>query len=101
MFDTVPFTIQEGNFGGHDITVFALSTCGFWKRALAYLKERNVAFRYVYMDLLPEDKKQEVKDTLRKTFRNSLLYPYLIVDGTEVITGFVKEKWDELLGLQA
>jgi hypothetical protein len=35
MFDTVPFTIEEGNSKGHDIIVFALSTCGFCKRALA------------------------------------------------------------------
>ncbi|MFQ3621640.1 MAG: glutaredoxin family protein [Spirochaetales bacterium] len=99
IYDKIPF-IQEGNNSSeHEVMVFALSTCGFCKRAINYLKEKNIAFRYVYVDTLPQELRQELRTTLRDTFQRSLLYPYLVVDGTQVVTGFVKEKWDELLGI--
>ncbi|MCX7786211.1 MAG: glutaredoxin family protein [Spirochaetes bacterium] len=99
VYDKIPFIQESGNPTGHEVTVYALSTCGFCKRAIAYLKEKNVAFRYVYVDTLPQDLRQELKTALRDTFQRSLLYPYLVVDGNQVVTGFVKEKWDELIGI--
>ncbi len=99
VYEKIPFIQESGNTTGHEVTVYALSTCGFCKRALSYLKEKNVSFRYVYVDTLPQELRQELKTTLKDTFQRSLLYPYLVVDGNQVVTGFVKEKWDELIGI--
>ncbi len=73
VYEKIPFIQESGTSTGHEVTVYALSTCGFCKRALSYLKEKNIAFRYVYVDTLPQDLRQELKTTLRDTFQRSLL----------------------------
>jgi glutaredoxin-like protein NrdH len=95
--EKLKFTVQEGKDSRHDLTVYALSTCGYCKRALAYLQEKSLAFRYVYIDLLPPDVKTELKDELKEKFQRTLLFPFLVVDGKEATAGFDQEKWNDLL----
>jgi len=93
--EKIQFTVQEGKDFGHDFTVYALSTCGFCKRALSFLQEKNTAFRYVYIDLLPLELKTELKNELRDKFRTPMLFPFLVVDGKDALAGFEQDKWDE------
>mgnify|MGYP000934658166 CR=1 FL=1 len=95
--DKIDFTNVEGDSTGHSITVYALSTCGFCRRAISYLRDRKLAFRYVNIDQLEPEIKAELRAELRERHQRSLIFPFLVVDGDKSTTGFVKEKWDELL----
>ena len=41
----LPFIVKEGTRKDHDITVYALSTCGFCKKAMAFLEDKGFAYR--------------------------------------------------------
>lgn len=94
IYEKIPYTHVEGADTGHSIRVYALTTCGFCKRALAHLAEKKIAYSYVYIDELAADIKQELKETLRETHQRNLVYPFLVVDEKVAITGFEKAKWD-------
>lgn len=80
-------------------TVYALSTCAFCKRAMNFLKENGLSYRYVYLDQLDFDLKREVKQELKTKFENLPVFPVLVIDGEEAMSGFAEEKWSERLGL--
>ena len=99
MIEGVEFATEQGSRADHDVTVYALSTCGFCKRALAHLRHHSVKFRYVYVDLLDFDLKQKLKDALAEKYRERIVFPFLVVDGDTCVTGFVEEKWNQILSL--
>ena len=97
IYEKIPYIQEEGENSGHDVTVYALTTCGFCRRAISFLKEKNIAFKYIYIDELPGDVKTELKTELRDKYQRSMVFPFLVVDEKESVTGFVQEKWNELL----
>lgn len=97
IYEKIKYTQEEGKNSGHDITVYALTTCGFCRRALSFLKEKNVSFRYLYIDELDPDIKAELKNDLREKYQRNLVFPFLVVDEKEAVTGFVQDRWNELL----
>ncbi|MCX7678953.1 MAG: glutaredoxin family protein [Spirochaetes bacterium] len=99
MIDSTLFVEETGTNNTHDVVVYALSTCGFCKRGLAFLRSHSVKFRYVYVDLLNANQKQEVKDFLSKKYNEKVAYPFLVVDDTKTCVGFTEEKWREMLSL--
>ncbi len=76
-----------------DIRVYALSTCGFCKRALAFLAANGFAHRYVHMDSLDLDLKNAIKAELKAKFKESVSYPFAVIDGKEVLVGFIEADW--------
>ncbi len=99
MNTNIQFTHENGTHVAHDVVVYALSTCGFCKRGLAFLRSNSVKFRYVYVDLLDYDVKQELKDSLSKQYNERIAYPFLVVDDVKTCVGFTEEKWKEMLSL--
>ena len=99
MFDNVDYTTEDGTNKNHDLTLFALSTCGFCRRSMKFLKEKNVAFKFVYLDKLEREKKTEIKSQLKKKFNKRPVFPYLVIDETKVVVGFTQSEWEEALGL--
>jgi glutaredoxin-like protein NrdH len=74
----------------HKVLVYALSTCVWCKMTKQYLKDNNIAFEYVDVDLAAE----EDKDKIRKNIQDlggPLSYPTTIVDDKKVVTGFRKD----------
>ncbi|MHA1889163.1 MAG: glutaredoxin domain-containing protein, partial [Promethearchaeota archaeon] len=57
MSSEIPFVEENGKVDHQDITVYALSTCGFCRRGLQFLRDRQVKFRYVYVDKIPYEVK--------------------------------------------
>jgi len=88
--------IVEGENGGHELVLFALSTCGWCRKARTFLDENKLNYRYVYVDLLEEDAQQEVFEEV-KAHNPRKTFPTLIVDGEEVIAGFNEDKYKESL----
>lgn len=97
MFDYIEYTHEAGSAPAADLEVYALSTCGFCKRALAFLRDNNLPFHYVYMDQLPLDTKTRVKEALKEQFHNTVSFPYLVIDGKRCIVGFIESEWRKLL----
>ena len=87
--------VVEGSDSGRDPFVFALSTCGFCRKAIAFLKERGVAFSYVYVDRLKPEEKKRIRTFVSETFNTSVTYPFLIMKGSKWISGFLRVEWEE------
>ncbi|MBD3350476.1 MAG: glutaredoxin [Candidatus Lokiarchaeota archaeon] len=99
MLDYVEYTKEEGNEYNHDIVVYALSTCGFCRRGLAFLRENNIPFNFVYVDKLPFDLKMKIKNDLKEKFGKRVVFPYLVYDDKDLLVGFTKDEWKaKLLG---
>lgn len=97
MLDYIEYTEEEGKDIGKDIVVYALSTCGFCRRALGFLRDNNIAFTYVYVDKLDYDVKQKVKNDLKEKYGERVVFPYMVLDSKDVLVGFVKDKYEATL----
>ncbi len=100
MFDWVPFEKHEGSWKEKDVIVLALSTCAFCKRGMEYLKDKDITFRYVYVDKLNPEEKKKISEEFKEKFGQRGLYPTIIVDDSDFQLGFIKKAWDKSLGLE-
>jgi glutaredoxin-like protein NrdH len=98
MLETLTYTDVAGSRPGPEITVYALSTCGFCKRALAWLGSKGLAYRYVYMDLVPHEVKTEAKRLLKERFKADVSFPFAVIDGKTHLVGFIEADWSKTLG---
>jgi glutaredoxin len=98
MLETLEYIDVPGSDSGHEITIYALSTCGFCKRALAYLDTKGFAYRYVYMDRLPLETKNAAKQVLKDRFKDSVAFPFAVIDGDKHLVGFIEPDWAATLG---
>jgi len=88
--------IVEGEDGDHEIVLFALSTCGWCRKARNFLNENGLKYRFVYVDLLEGDAQKEVFEEV-KTHNPRKTFPTLVVDGEKVIAGFNEDRYKESL----
>ena len=88
----------SGKNNKHKVFVYALSTCVWCKLTKEYLKDNNVEYEYVDVDLAREEDKQKIRETIQNK-GGVLSYPTTIVDDKAVITGFRKDKLKEALEL--
>jgi glutaredoxin-like protein NrdH len=98
MGDFMQFSKVSGKKNDHKVSVYALSTCVWCKLTKQYLSENNVAYEFVDVDLLDDEDKDKVHQTVLSK-GGALSYPTTIVDDKIVITGFRKDKLKEVLGL--
>ena len=86
----------SGRNNKHKVFVYALSTCAWCKLAKKFLKENEIEYEYVDVDLCEDEEKEKIKkDILDKG--GDLSYPTIIVDGKILITGFRRDKLKEAL----
>jgi glutaredoxin len=95
--DGLEYTLVAGVHNTKLLRVYALSTCGFCEKALAWLKENQFQHDYIYIDLLPLELKRSLKEELKTTFGPIAVFPVLTIDDQEMINGFTIEKWSEVL----
>lgn len=89
----IPFTEVAGNPPKKPLTVFALSTCGFCRRALAFLDDNGFAYSYVHMDKLPKDQQDIIRNFVKAKYRVSISFPFLCLGDDDFLTGFIKPSW--------
>lgn len=78
-----------------DVTLYALSTCPYCKRAIKFLQERGVDFDVIFLDELEGDKRKEV---IKKVHEISGSYAVpLIVKGNKHVLGYDEKEIQELL----
>jgi glutaredoxin-like protein NrdH len=88
----------SGKNNKHKVFLYALSTCVWCKMTKEYLKDNNIEYEYVDVDLAEEKDKQKIHETIQSK-GGMLSYPTTIVDDKVVITGFRKDKLKEALEL--
>ncbi len=94
MNNEVSFTYEEGSRDFGDLTLYALSTCGFCKQAMGFLKSNSIRFKYIFVDELEPDTKYRLKEDLEKKYRLHVSYPFLTIDDERSIVGFFKSEWE-------
>jgi glutaredoxin-like protein NrdH len=82
----------EGEKKNHDVVLFALSTCPHCRNARNFLDSNDVAYRYVYVDLLEGEEQKAVADEATK-YNPRRSFPTLVIDGDEVLVGFAEQDW--------
>lgn len=97
MLDTLEYTRVEGENKRHTVTVYALSTCGFCKRALAFLEANKIEYQFLYMDKIPLETKTEAKKILKEKYHQDIAFPFAVVDEKEPLVGFIEPDWKRTL----
>jgi glutaredoxin-like protein NrdH len=90
------FTQVPGKNSTHDVTLYALSTCGWCRRTKELLDSLNVQYRYIYVDQTSGDERTEAMARVRELNPRGS-YPTMEVDG-EAIAGYDEIRVNELLG---
>ena len=97
MFDYLEYTRKDGTNKRHDVEVYALSTCGFCKRALTFLDACKIEYSYIHMDKIPLETKTEAKRILKERFKQDVAFPFAVVDDREPLVGFIEADWKRTL----
>lgn len=80
----------EGKYSEHRVLLYAISTCPWCKKEKQLLKDNNIEFEYVDVDLCSDEDYEEIrKDIINRGGRFS--FPAIIIDDKILINGF-KEK---------
>ena len=92
------FSKVPGKNTTHKVLMYALSTCVWCKMTKQYLKDHDIEYEYVDVDLCDEKDKEKIRAHIISK-GGSLSYPTIIVDDNVLITGFRKDKFKEILGI--
>ncbi|MCJ7721570.1 glutaredoxin family protein [Candidatus Bathyarchaeota archaeon] len=85
-----------GRNNKHQVLVYAISTCGWCKRAKKFLNDNNIGYEYIDVDVCNwEDKNKIMQDI--KSRGGRLAYPTLIIDNKILLTGASPDKLREVL----
>jgi len=95
----LPYITKEGFRNDHSIVVYALSTCGFCKRALAFLDQHGFTYKYIHVDQIPLETKTEVKKILKERFNENVAFPFAVIDEDKHLVGFIEPDWVLTLGV--
>jgi glutaredoxin len=88
------FEKVEGSKSDHDLRLYAISTCGWCKKTRNFLESNDVAYEYVYVDLLKGQDQAEVVEEVSK-LNPDRTFPTLVIDGDEVLIGFKEDAFKE------
>ena len=86
----------SGKKNKHKVMLYALSTCVWCRMTKQFLKDNDVEFEYVDVDLSTEGDKEKIRQHIISK-GGSLSYPSTIVDDKVLITGFRKDELKEAL----
>ena len=85
-----------GRNNRHKVLVYSLSTCVHCKAAKQFLRENDLEFEYIDVDLCSKKDQQKILSDIQK--RGGIpSFPKIIIDYTIMITGLDKNKIHEAL----
>jgi len=87
-----------GKNNKHRVLIYAISTCAWCKRTKKFLKDNNIQFEYVDVDLCAKEDQEKIRDDILSR-KGRLSYPTIIVDNRILIIGFQEDKIKEALGI--
>ncbi len=94
---SLEYTTVEGPLTVPEITMYSISYCDACKSAKEYLKNKGYTFRYVYVDLLPEDESRRIRKELQGERQTGALFPVLELNNTDRLYGFIQILWERAL----
>ncbi len=94
----MPITKVDGALTSHKVFLYTLSTCGWCKRTKELLKEKGVSYEYLDVDVLKAEERKVAIEDLQKR-KAPLGFPIIIIDDTQLISGYQPEKILGALGL--
>jgi len=74
-----------------NITLYALSTCGWCKKTKGLLNDLKADYHYVDVDLLGDADQEEAVTEIRK-WNPECTFPTLVVDNNRCIVGFKEQE---------
>lgn len=80
------------------VKMYALSTCGWCRKAKRFLNEHDVEYDFVDVDLLSGEEKQQVMEEV-KQWNPRRNFPTIVIDDSEVVVGFNESRLREVLDL--
>ena len=86
----------SGKNSKHKVIVYALSTCVWCKMTKQFLKDSDIEYEYVDVDLCTEQEKEKIRRDIQSK-GGSLSYPTTIIDDKKLIMGFRKDLLEEAL----
>lgn len=86
----------SGENDKHTVLMYAISTCGWCKRAKRFLKDNKIRYEYVDVDLCNSQDRERIGEDIVKR-GGEMIYPTLIVDNKILITGYKEDKIREVL----
>lgn len=85
-----------GENNNHKVLMYAISTCGWCQRAKRLLRDHNIEYEYVDVDLCSDEDREEImNDILGRG--GHLSYPTIIVDDRMLINGLQEDRIREAL----
>ncbi len=94
--ENMEFSKVSGKKRHHKVVLYALSTCAWCKMTKQFLKDNDIEFEYIDVDLCTEEDKQKIREHIQSK-GGPLSYPTIIIDDNLLITGFRKDKLKEAL----
>jgi len=79
------------------LVLFALSTCGWCKKTRALIEDLNADYKYVYVDLLKGEERDEVVEMVKK-WNPQVSFPTLVINDEKTIVGFKEDEIKEEIG---
>jgi len=94
----MPFSKVQGKKNEHKVVVYALSTCVWCKMTKQFLKDNEIEFETIDVDLCEPEEKEQVHQQIQSK-GGTLNYPTTVVDDKKLIAGFRKDQLKEALGI--
>jgi hypothetical protein len=58
----------------------------------------HFAYKYLYIDLVPLESKNAIKNELTQRFKENVIFPFMVIDSREHLIGFIETEWKMALG---
>lgn len=88
--------MSEGS--DQNVTLYALSTCGWCKMTRGWLDENHVEYECIYVDLVPKEEREALIAQIQERIGRRPAFPTVIC-GDKFVVGFNKDQLKEMLGL--
>jgi glutaredoxin len=93
----VKFTHVPGKIVKHNVTLYALSTCGWCRKTKELLNANQIQYQYIDVDQCQGEERTEASNKVRELNPRGS-FPTMQIDG-KVVTGFDEDRIRELLEL--
>ena len=94
--ENMEFSKVPGKNSKHKVLLYALSTCAWCKMTKQFLRDNDIEYEYIDVDLCSDEDKGKIREDILSR-GGSLSYPTAIIDDKILITGFRKDKLKEAL----
>jgi glutaredoxin len=89
------YQVVEGSRRDQEVVIYALSPCGFCKRAISFLKDKDYAFRYIISTSIPLRPKTRSSRCCGNALRKTPAFPFAVIDDSQHLIGFIQPDWEK------